>query len=51
MVELIDIYGSKTVGNMLVAFGYAREPRDPDADKQEPQQPEPAAETESGVEH
>jgi hypothetical protein len=51
VVELIDIYGSKTVGNMLVAFGYAREPRDPDADKQEPQQPEPAAETESGVEH
>lgn len=27
IVELIDIYGSQTVANLLVAFGYAREPR------------------------
>jgi len=28
VVELIDEYGSKTVANLLVAFGYAREPRE-----------------------
>jgi hypothetical protein len=27
VVELIDTYGSQTVANLLVAFGYAREPR------------------------
>jgi hypothetical protein len=28
VVALVDEYGAKTVGNMLVAFGYARVPRD-----------------------
>ena len=28
VVNLIDEYGSQTVGNLLVAFGYAREPRE-----------------------
>ena len=28
VVELIDEHGSKTVANLLVAFGYAREPRE-----------------------
>jgi len=30
VVELMDDYGSKTVANLLVAFGYAREPREPE---------------------
>ena len=30
VVELIDEYGSQTVANLLVAFGYAREPREPE---------------------
>ncbi|MBI1880821.1 MAG: hypothetical protein HYR94_21805, partial [Chloroflexi bacterium] len=30
VIELIDTYGAKTVGNMLVAFGYARVPRESD---------------------
>ena len=32
VVCLIDEYGSQTVGNLLVAFGYAREPRDPNSE-------------------
>ena len=28
VVNLIDVYGSQTVGNLLVAFGYARDPRE-----------------------
>jgi hypothetical protein len=28
VLELMDEYGSKTVANLLVAFGYAREPRE-----------------------
>ncbi len=28
VVELIDEYGSQTIANLLVAFGYAREPRE-----------------------
>lgn len=28
VVELIDTYGSKTIANLLIAFGYAREPRE-----------------------
>jgi hypothetical protein len=31
VVALIDTYGSPTVANLLVAFGYAREPREPEA--------------------
>lgn len=31
VVRLIDAYGSETVANLLVAFGYAREPREPDS--------------------
>jgi hypothetical protein len=34
VVELIDTYGSETVANLLVAFGYAREPRDRAEDQQ-----------------
>lgn len=30
IVSLIDEYGAKTIGNMLVAFGYARVPREAD---------------------
>jgi hypothetical protein len=30
VVALIDTYGSPTVANLLVAFGYAREPREPE---------------------
>jgi hypothetical protein len=33
VVELIDAYGSETVANLLVAFGYAREPRDREDDE------------------
>lgn len=35
IVRLIDEYGSETVANMLIAYGYAREPRDPQGDSQE----------------
>jgi hypothetical protein len=31
VVTLIDEYGAQTVGNLLVAYGYAREPREPEA--------------------
>lgn len=30
VVALIDTYGSQTVGNLLVAFGYARESKEPE---------------------
>ena len=30
VVALIDEYGAQTVGNLLVAYGYAREPREPE---------------------
>jgi hypothetical protein len=35
VVELIDEYGSKTVANLLVAFGYARELRDREEENQQ----------------
>lgn len=35
IVELIDKYGSQTVANMLVAFGYAREPRELEPEAEE----------------
>jgi hypothetical protein len=38
VVALIDTYGSETVANLLVAFGYAREPRDQEG--QENRQPD-----------
>ena len=31
VVSLIDEHGSQTVANLLVAFGYAREPREPES--------------------
>src|SRR5690606_33204114 len=39
IVRLIDEYGSETVANMLIAYGYAREPRDPqdNTDQSEPE--------------
>ena len=37
VVALVDEYGSQTVGNLLVAFGYAREPKE--VDQQQPQPP------------
>jgi hypothetical protein len=43
VVELIDEYGSETVANLLVAFGYAREPREPDNENSVP----PETETQS----
>jgi hypothetical protein len=36
IVRLIDEYGSETVANMLIAYGYAREPRDPQDDGASP---------------
>jgi len=36
VVELIDKYGSQTVANLLVAFGYAREPREPEPEEGAP---------------
>jgi hypothetical protein len=35
LVRLVDTYGSEVVANLLIAFGYAREPRDatPDSDQ------------------
>lgn len=35
MVELVDEHGSQTVANLLVAFGYAREPREPEPEGEE----------------
>ena len=35
VVKLIDNYGSKTVCNLLVAFGYARDPREKSAEELE----------------
>lgn len=32
IVRLIDEYGAETVANMLIAYGYARTPRDPQED-------------------
>jgi len=34
VVALVDEHGSQTVANLLVAFGYAREPREPDVEEQ-----------------
>jgi len=31
LMGLIDEYGAQTVAHLLVAFGYAREPREPEA--------------------
>ncbi|MBC7077562.1 MAG: hypothetical protein H5T92_04560, partial [Synergistales bacterium] len=28
IVRLVDTYGATTVGNLLIAFGYAREPKE-----------------------
>jgi hypothetical protein len=36
IVNLIDEYGAKTIGNMLVAFGYARVPREADEPATDP---------------
>jgi len=33
IVRLVDKYGASTVGNLLIAFGYAREPRDEEEPK------------------
>ena len=33
VVDLIDRFGSKTVCNLLVAFGYARDPRERSEDE------------------
>lgn len=37
IVRLIDEYGSETVANMLIAYGYAREPRDPQDNTDQPE--------------
>jgi hypothetical protein len=42
IVALVDEYGAKTVGNLLVAYGYAREPRE------ELAEPTPEVEEEEG---
>ena len=41
IVALIDEYGAPTIANLLVAFGYARDPKTSGQDA-----PEPAGETE-----
>ena len=33
IVRLVDKYGAKTVGNLLIAFGYARESKDEEEQK------------------
>lgn len=40
VVNLIDRYGSQTVANLLVAFGYARESRDPEPEDEGEELPE-----------
>jgi hypothetical protein len=35
VVALVDEYGAKTVGNLLVAYGYAREPWEPEVEAEE----------------
>jgi len=40
VIGLVDLYGSETVANLLVAFGYAREPRDTDAGPGTPEETE-----------
>jgi hypothetical protein len=32
VVRLVDTYGSEVVANLLIAYGYAREPREAEAD-------------------
>jgi len=34
IVRLVDKYGATTVGNLLIAFGYAREPREEEVEEQ-----------------
>jgi hypothetical protein len=43
VVALIDEYGAPTVANLLVAFGYAREPREPAEDESAGDEEEPEA--------
>lgn len=35
IVRLVDKYGATTVGNLLIAFGYAREPREEEGDEEQ----------------
>lgn len=37
IVRLIDDYGAETVANMLIAYGYARNPRDPQEETDHPE--------------
>ncbi|HID34815.1 MAG TPA: hypothetical protein EYP25_09675 [Anaerolineae bacterium] len=37
ILALVDEYGSRTVANLLIAFGYARDPREESTDNQESQ--------------
>lgn len=54
IVELVDTYGAKTVGNLLVAYGYARDPREPDVltetGELAPEEGEQSSEEEEGTE-
>ncbi len=38
IVRLVDEYGSETVANMLIAYGYARVPRDPQEENDLPEE-------------
>lgn len=38
IVQLIDEYGSETVANMLIAYGYARASRDPQDENNLPEE-------------
>ena len=46
VVSLVDEYGSQTVANLLVAFGYAREPHEAEEIGSEPREEEIATEEE-----
>ncbi|MBW1928094.1 MAG: hypothetical protein JRJ13_02945 [Deltaproteobacteria bacterium] len=46
VVSLVDEYGSQTVANLLVAFGYAREPHEAEELGTEPRENEIATEEE-----
>lgn len=47
VVALIDEYGAQTVGNLLVAFGYARESREPEPGEAAPETTEEAEDSEA----
>lgn len=41
--RLVDAYGAGLVGRLLVAYGYARDPREPDVPQQDSPEAQPAS--------